>query len=290
MNFNASPIFDEKGNISRVVASVEDITERVRIEDELLSLNQRLEERAGELAQINAQLERFAFIASHDLKEPLNIISGYAKLLSRKYKGKLDKEADEFIQFIVDDVSRMYKLINSLLQISRVSTRGRNFKSVSANILVEKAQSKLRRRIMENEAEIFCDVLPEVLVDEGQMVQVFLNLIDNAIRFRKEEPPKIQIKAEPENGKWVFTITDNGIGIEAKYFGLIFQLFQHIDKNNENDGAGVGLPVCRKIINRHGGDIWLTSTPGEGSTFYFSLPKPEMMEQVYQETPQDPDL
>jgi PAS domain S-box-containing protein len=286
LSINASPLFDEKGKLNRVITTVEDITDRVRIENELLKLNRSLEERAGELAQINAQLERFAFIASHDLKEPLSIISGYAKLLAKKYRGRLDEEADEFIQYIVDDVSRMYKLINSLLEISRVSTRGRTFKLVDTDAVIDRAIIKLKRKIRESGAEITREELPELLVDEHQMVQVFINLIDNAIKFRREEPPRIHIRAENENGKWILMVSDNGIGIEPKYFGLVFQLFQHVGKKEQNNGTGVGLPVCRKIINRHGGDIWITSEPGKGSTFYFSIPKPEMIEQVQQEIPQ----
>jgi PAS domain S-box-containing protein len=231
-----------------------------------------LEERARDLARSNADLEQFAYVASHDLQEPLRMVASYVQLLERRYKDKLDDNARDFIGFAVEGVTRMRRLIEDLLAYSRVGTRGRSPAPVEVGTVVATAEKNLESAIAESGAEISRDDLPQVLADEGQLAQVFQNLIGNAIKFRREDPPRVHVGARREGNDWIFWVRDNGIGIESEYFDRIFVIFQRLNPREIYPGTGIGLAITKKIVERHGGRIWVESKPGEGSTISFSIP------------------
>lgn len=261
-----TPIYDDKGEIIGTTGIARDVTERKRVEEEREKLT-------AELARSNAELEQFAYIASHDLREPLRTISGFAQLLERRYRGKLDKDADEFIAFIVDGATRMQRMIEDLLAYSRIGTRGKPFEKVDLETVLNQTLTNLRVVIEESKAVVTHDPLPAVMADPTQMVQLFQNLIANAIKFRKkEEPPRVHISARRKGNEWVFSVRDNGIGIATEDFGRLFQLFQRTLAAREYPGTGIGLAICKKIVERHGGRIWAESEVGKGSTFYFTIP------------------
>jgi PAS domain S-box-containing protein len=241
-----------------------DISERKRAEAEQERLVQ-------ELARSNRDLEQFAYVASHDLQEPLRMVASYAKLLANRYQGRLDADADEFIAYVVDGATRMQQLINSLLTYSRVGTHGKEFAPTSGEAVLQAALTNLDLAIQESGVAITHDPLPTVMADESQLSQLFQNLVSNAIRFRSEQPPEIHISAERHNGDWLFSVRDNGVGIEAQYFDRIFIIFQRLHTQAEYPGTGIGLAICKKIVERHGGRIWVESEPGQGSTFYFTF-------------------
>jgi light-regulated signal transduction histidine kinase (bacteriophytochrome) len=225
-----------------------------------------------ELARSNADLEQFAYVASHDLQEPLRMVTSYLQLLERRYKDKLDQNANEFIAYAVDGATRMQSLINGLLSYSRVGSRGKQFEWVACEKLLEQAIANLQVAIAENHATITHDHLPTILADATQFVQLLQNLIGNAIKFRSEQPLQIQVGARPDNAStWLFWVRDNGIGIEAQYTQRIFLIFQRLHQRTQYPGSGIGLAVCKKIVERHGGQIWVESQPGQGSTFYFTI-------------------
>jgi PAS domain S-box-containing protein len=226
-----------------------------------------------ELARSNAELEQFAYIASHDLQEPLRMISGFTQLLAKNYKDRLDKDADEFIAFIVDGAMRMQRIIEDLLAYSRVGTRGKPFEPTNLEDIFNHAVTNLKAAIEENKAVITHDSLPTVIADASQLVQLFQNLISNAIKFRKkEEPPRIHVSTNRKRDEWVFSVRDNGIGIASEFMDHLFQLFQRGHPAGEYPGTGIGLAICKRIVERHGGRIWAKSEPGKGSTFYFTIP------------------
>ncbi|GAB1540454.1 hypothetical protein NUACC21_31230 [Scytonema sp. NUACC21] len=225
-----------------------------------------------ELARSNAELEQFAYVASHDLQEPLRMVTSYMQLLERRYKDKLDDQAREFIAYAVDGSRRMQKLINDLLSYSRVSTRGQPFKLVNCNSVVKSALSNLKIAIEESGAVVTQDSLPEIMGDPTQLTQLFQNLIGNAIKFRSEQPPQIHIKVEHMEDNWRFAVSDNGIGIEAQYAERIFIIFQRLHTRDKYPGTGIGLAICKKIVERHGGNIWVKSQPQQGTTFFFTIP------------------
>jgi len=262
----------------------EDISERKQAEEELKRYHERLEElvkeRTEELASAvsnlersNQDLEQFAYVASHDLQEPLRMISSYTQLLARRYKGKLDQDADDFITFTVDGASRMQQLINDLLAFSRVGSRGKPLELISSQAALDLALENLHTAIEESQALVTYDPLPVVRADDLQMMQLFQNLIGNAIKFHSEKPPRIHIAVVEGEKEWIFVVRDNGIGIDPQYFERIFIIFQRLNKRDQFSGTGIGLAICKKIVQRHGGRIWVESMPGQGSTFYFSLPK-----------------
>jgi len=230
-----------------------------------------LQERARELARSNEELERFAYVASHDLQEPLRMVASYTQLLGRRYKGKLDSDADEFIAFAVDGVTRMQALINDLLTFSRVGTQGGALVPLELGTALAAALINLRAAIESSGAVVTTDVLPTVLANERQMVQLFQNLIGNAIKFHGPEAPRIHIGAEKLAGEWQITVRDNGIGIDPTFWNRLFVVFARLHNRSEYAGNGIGLAICKKIIERHGGRIWLESLPGRGSTFFFTL-------------------
>jgi PAS domain S-box-containing protein len=242
-----------------------DITERKQTEEILARKNE-------ELARSNTELQQFAYVASHDLQEPLRMISSYVQILQRRYKGKLDQNADEFINYAVDGAARMGTMINDLLQFSRVESQGKPFKTVDCEKILDRALDNLQIIILENEGEITRDPLPEIQGDEVQLIQLFQNLISNALKFRSEKAPRIHISAQKKEKEWIFSIKDNGIGIEHQYFDRIFIIFKRLPNLQEYPGSGIGLSICKKIVERHRGKIWLESESGKGSTFYFSIP------------------
>jgi len=265
LSINAAPLLDKEGRFDGMVAAIEDITEQVQAQE-------KLKHYALELKQSNAELEQFAYVASHDLQEPLRMISSYLQLLRRRYRGKLDTDADEFIEFAVDGAGRMKRLIQDLLEYSRVGTRARTFVPVPAQAVLNRVLKNLEVIIKENEAVVTTASLPVVLGDVVQLEQLFQNLINNAIKFRGQELPEIHVGVEKQNGMWRFYVRDNGIGFAPEAANDIFTIFRRLHTRTEYGGTGLGLAICKKIVERHGGHIWAESEPGKGSTFFFTLP------------------
>ncbi|HYO74754.1 MAG TPA: PAS domain-containing protein [Archangium sp.] len=231
-----------------------------------------LQEHARELARSNEELQQFAYVASHDLQEPLRMVASYTQLLARRYKGKLDTDADEFISYAVDGVNRMQRLIQDLLAYSRVGTRGHEFKLLDSAQVLNKALANLKTLMEETGATLIQGKLPQVMADETQLTQLFQNLVGNALKFRGKTPPRVLVEAELQGNEWRFTVEDNGIGIEPQYYERIFVIFQRLHGKEEYPGTGIGLAICKKIVERHGGRIGLDSQPGQGTTFWFTLP------------------
>ncbi len=231
-----------------------------------------LAERAADLARSNRELAQFAYVASHDLQEPLRMVSSFTQLLARRYRGKLDDDADEFISYAVDGASRMQVLINDLLAYSRVGTRGNLPVPTASDAALDRALDNLQTAIEESGAEVVREPLPSVMGDDAQLVQLFQNLLSNAMKFRGDRVPRVQIRAEPAGKEWIFSIRDNGIGIDPQYAEQVFVIFQRLHTRVEYPGTGIGLAICKKIVERHGGRIWVESEPGQGTTFFFALP------------------
>ena len=229
-----------------------------------------------ELLRSNKDLHQFAYVASHDLQEPLRMVSSFTQMLQHRYGDKLDSDANEYIKFAVDGSKRMYQLINGLLAYSRVQTKGKEFGKVKMDTVVEKVIANLSFMIEERKATINIRKLPVIFADENQMIQLLQNLIENGLKFSIERPV-ISISSRRENGHYIFSVKDTGIGIEPQYHDRIFQIFQRLNKRNEYDGTGIGLAICKRIVERHNGRIWLESFPGRGCTFSFSIPKKQIM-------------
>ncbi len=266
---------DEKGEIIGTFGISRDITDRKRAEEALA-------QKTRELLRSNKELEEFAYVASHDLQEPLRMIASYTQLLARRYQGRLDAEADEFIKYAVDGASRLQVLINDLLAYSRVGTHGKPFAATECSEVLNRVLSNLKIAIEESGAVVRYSSLPGIMADATQMTQLFQNLISNGIKFRHLQPPEIHISAErtanprPPPGTapgpvWLFSVRDNGIGIEPQYFDRIFIIFQRLHGRQQYPGTGIGLAICKKIVERHGGNIWVESAPGEGATFHFTI-------------------
>jgi light-regulated signal transduction histidine kinase (bacteriophytochrome) len=247
-----------------VLATVFDITIRKRAEIKLAKV-------LKDLQRSNTELEQFAYVASHDLQEPLRAISGIIAILQRKYHGQLDERADEYIDLVVEATGRMQFMINDLLEFSRVERRGDPFEPIDLAEPVRLAMKNLAGTIAENEAAVLFNGLPTVNADAGQMTRLFQNLIANAIKFRSEANPKIDILAERSGRSWSISVRDNGIGIDPKYFDRIFIIFQRLHTSTEYPGTGIGLALCKKIVERHGGRIWVESELGTGTTFTFTI-------------------
>ncbi len=264
--YNATLYRNEAGVIQGVFAAARDVTERIAMENEL---RQALEK----LRQSNAELEQFAYVASHDLQEPLRMVASYVQLLERRYKGKLDPEADEFIAYAVDGANRMRGLIDDLLTYSRVGRLGKPFEPTNLETTFDIVLKNLQASIKEYKATVTHDKLPVVNADGTQLVQLFQNLIGNAIKFHGEEPPRVHVSAKDKGSEIQFGISDNGIGIDPQYFDRLFKIFQRLHTREEYPGSGIGLAVCKKIVERHGGRIWIESQLGKGSTIHFTLSK-----------------
>ena len=261
---------DEIAHLGRVFSSMvtslrQELTERKAAED-------ALRQSVADLKRSNTDLEQFAYVVSHDLQEPLRMVSSYVQLLSKRYKDKLDSDADDFIGFAVDGASRMQTLIHDLLKYSRVGTRGKPLTPTDCETLLWQTLSDLKVSIDDSGAVITHDALPTVMADGSQLTQVFRNLIGNAIKFKGDAPSRIHVAAEQKGGEWEFSVADNGIGISLEYFERIFVIFQRLHGRDEYEGTGIGLAVCKKIVERHGGRMWVESEPGSGSTFYFTIP------------------
>jgi PAS domain S-box-containing protein len=264
IEISLSPLETEDGTL--VSSAIRDTTARKKAEAHLLKT-------VEELNRSNEELGQFAYIASHDLQEPLRMVASYTQLLSRRYKGKLDADADEFISFAVDGANRMQRLIQDLLSYSRVGTNRSDLLNTSSEDALEQAIVNLRGAIEDSGALVTHDPLPTVLADEGQLIQLFQNLVGNAIKYQNPGVPRVHISsASKGEGKWTFAVQDNGLGIESQYFEKIFGMFQRLHKREEFAGTGIGLAICKKIVERHGGSISVESQPGQGSTFRFALP------------------
>ncbi len=251
---------------------VVDITERKAAQETLRS-REGLERRAAELKRSNDDLQQFAYIAAHDLQEPLRMVASYTQLLAKRYRGKLDSDADEFIAYAVDGAHRMQLLIRDLLAYCRVGTTGKELHETSSADALEQVILNLQTAIEESGAVVTHDALPTVMADSTQLIQLFQNIVENAIKYRGTELPRVHISAERNAGnEWIFSIQDNGIGIDSQYFEKIFVMFQRLHSRSEFSGTGIGLTVCKKIAERHGGRVWVESNPGKGSTFYVALP------------------
>ena len=276
VEISLSPVETEDGTL--VTAAVRDISERLRLEEarrevaERTAREEALTRHAEELARSNADLEQFAYVASHDLQEPLRMVANFTELLAKRYRGRLDADADEYIGYVVDGVSRMHQLISDLLTYSRVGTRGNPLIPVSCSLVVDRVLQDLTVAVSEASAVVTHDALPTVIGDETQLGQLFQNLIGNALKFRGAKPPRVDVSAMPNGTEWTFTVSDNGIGIAPEHAERIFLIFQRLHTRAEYPGTGIGLAVAKKIVERHGGRIWVESRPGEGSRFSFTLP------------------
>ena len=268
----AHPI-EFEGRKARMVV-VNDVTDRKRYEGKLERLNGDLARRAAELAASNAELERFAYIASHDLQEPLRMVSSFLQLLQKKYSGQLDAKADQYIHYAVDGAERMKALIMDLLEYSRVGTGKEGFGWVETAAVMAEVGETFREKIVAARARVEIGVMPRVWGDKVQLTQLLQNLVSNALKYHSDEPPVIRIGVvEEEPGHWRFSVADNGIGIDPLFFDKIFIIFQRLHNKTDYSGTGIGLAICKKIVERHGGKIWVESDRQQGSTFFFTINK-----------------
>jgi PAS domain S-box-containing protein len=258
-----------------IQCNLRDVTEHRRLErlaqDQVAELARSSAEKA-ELARSNAELEQFSYVASHDLQEPLRAVAGCVQLLQKRYEGQLDERADELISHAVEGTKRMETLIRDLLAFSRVGTHARPREQMDCGPLMKRVLADLGPAIAESGAIVEVDALPAVHADPVQLAQLFQNLIGNAIKFRAERPPEVHVTAECGAEEWIFSITDNGIGIDEQHFERVFRVFQRLHTRKKYHGTGIGLAICKKIVERHGGCLWVESILGEGTTFRFTLP------------------
>jgi PAS domain S-box-containing protein len=259
ISVSGEPIFDEAGRFSGYRGVGSDITERKHAE--------------AELQRSNSELEQFAYVASHDLQEPLRMVSSYTQLIMRRYGDKFDGDAKEFMHYVVDGAARMKQLIEDLLAYSRVGTKGKEFREIELEAALKRAVTNLRAAIEESGAQVTWDPLPRLSGDDGQLAQVFQNLIGNALKFRGAQAPRVHVSCSDQANQYELIVADNGIGIEPQYFERIFMVFQRLHTKGDYPGTGIGLAICKKVVERHGGAIWVTSQPGEGSQFHITLPK-----------------
>ena len=264
VDYLSTAIFEREQLIGAVV-SFRDVTTRKQAQEVLAKRTMQLE-------RSNAELQQFAYVASHDLQEPLRMITGYTNLLSKRYKGKLDDDADEFIGYAVDGANRLRVLINDLLTYSRVGTQGKEFAPTDCELILGQALVGLQVVIQESAARVTHDSLPTVMGDDVQLGQLFQNLIGNALKYRNGNAPAVHIGCQRRDNDWLLSIRDNGIGIDPRFAEKIFVIFQRLHNREQYPGTGIGLAVCKRIVERHGGKIWVESAPGKGSTFLFTIP------------------
>jgi PAS domain S-box-containing protein len=272
---NASIAHDSSGRLLYGIAQVQDITRRKQTEDRLANVAAELERRASELERSNSDLQEFAYVASHDLSEPLRMVASYTQLLARRYQGRLDSDADEFIGFAVDGVNRMQRLIDDLLAYSRAGTAEYRFGPVDVGELVRDTLVGMQTTVSESGATVVTGDLPTVWGDEGQLRQLFQNLIGNGIKFRADELPRVEVSAERHGNGWLFRVSDNGIGIDPRHAERIFSVFKRLHGRDEYPGSGIGLSICKRIVERHHGRISVERNPTGGSTFSFTIPDRE---------------
>ena len=256
-----APIKNTRGDLTHFVGIQNDITET--------------KEAREELARSNAELQQFAYVASHDLQEPLRMVASYTQLLQKRYKDKLDKDANEFIQFAVDGANRMKRLIQDLLQYSRLGSTNDQAEIVDCHELLNQVTTNLSSVLQDTQGILTHDELPKLHANQTQLLQLFQNLIGNALKFRGSDPPEVHVSAKRQNSHWLFSVHDNGIGIPREQQEKIFAVFQRLHSRSEFEGTGIGLAICKRIVERHGGRIWVESTPGKGSTFFFVLATPQ---------------
>jgi PAS domain S-box-containing protein len=266
-------IRDATGKAVRLIGATRDITDRKESEALLLDLNNRLKQRADELAASNVELERFAYIASHDMQEPLRMITSFLQLFKKKYEDHLDETAEQYIHFAVDGADRMKKLIMDLLEYSRVGSNKDDLTEIDSNVLLQEVLNVFVSRLAEMKANVVLHKLPAIKGNRTQLFQLFQNLIGNALKYHTGELPRVEINGKEEENHFIFSVRDNGIGIKPIFFEKIFVLFQRLHHKNEYSGTGIGLAICKKIIDKHGGRIWVESEPGKGSCFYFTISK-----------------
>ncbi len=261
-----------KDHLARLAVAVRRALREKNLRRERQHAEEELARKAEELARSNRDLEQFAYVASHDLQEPLRMVATYTQLLGDRYRGKLDEKADKYIAYAVDGALRMQMLINDLLVYSRVGRQHGEPQRIAATDIVQRALKNLEAAISESGAHVTCDELPTLYVEPGPLVQVFQNLIGNAMKFHGSEPPRIQVSAQEKGAQWVFSVTDNGIGIDPEQAEKIFVIFKRLHSRSEYPGSGLGLAICKKIIEQMGGSIWVESKPGQGATFKFTVP------------------
>jgi PAS domain S-box-containing protein len=271
VEISLSPIETPEGTL--ISSAIRDVTARKEAQ-EILKHREALERRSEELKRSNDELQEFAYVAAHDLQEPLRMVASYTQLLAQRYKGRLDSDADEFIAYAVDGAQRMQLLIRDLLAYCRVGTTGKDLRETSSADALEQALLNLQGAIQESGGVVTHDPLPTVIADGAQLVQLFQNVVGNAIKYRRKERPRVHVSAKKNGGsEWIFSMQDNGIGIDPQYYEKIFVMFQRLHGRDEFSGTGIGLTLCKKIAERHGGRMWVESNPGQGSTFYFALPE-----------------
>ncbi|MDT7042505.1 PAS domain S-box protein [Candidatus Nitronereus thalassa] len=265
--FYVAPVRDTYGNLTHFIGVQTDITQRKRQEAELAK-------KTADLARSNDELQQFAYVASHDLQEPLRMVASYTQLLRKRYKGKLDDDADEFIEFAVDGANRMQHLIRDLLEYSRVGAETKPFEKTDCELVFQNVIKNLTASVQEHHADITHDALPCIQANPTLLTQVFQNLIGNALKFKGSAAPKIHVGAKALVDGWEFSVSDNGIGIPQEQLGRIFLIFQRLHSREEYPGTGIGLATCKRIVDKHGGTIWVESEQGRGSTFYFTIKSP----------------
>ncbi|HEU5228576.1 MAG TPA: ATP-binding protein, partial [Ktedonobacteraceae bacterium] len=290
-NITIFPIDNEESKHVGYIEVIRDVTERKLAEakqiDTNILLQQEIERRKkieADLTLSNEELDAFASAASHDLQEPLRMVVSYLQLIERRYTDKLDQDGIEFLHFAVDGANRMKMLINDLVEYSRIGALGKPFVQTDMMLALRQALSNVGVMINETHAQITYDRLPVLVGEPGELTRLFQNLLVNAMKFRREESPRIHIGVEEKEHEWIFRIEDNGKGIEAKHFHNIFVIFKQLGKRREQVGNGVGLAIAKKIVTRHHGAIWVVSTVGKGSTFYFSIPKPALTQEEAHES------
>jgi chemotaxis family two-component system sensor kinase Cph1 len=274
-NVTVSAMRDANGTPQYLICAIEDISER-KLVQELLQASLDTQTRyAQELTRSNAELEQFSYVASHDLQAPLSTIAGYAQLLEKRCHSQLDAQGNKFIRNIVNSCGRMQALIDDLLEYSRVGRSEKPFDVIDCNLVFEDACANLQLAIRQDQASVTRGDLPRVRGDSFQLLQLFQNLIGNAIKYRSSEAPMVRVSASRQGDSWVFSVQDNGIGIAEQYHPRIFQLFQRLHSEKQYSGTGIGLAICQRIVDRHSGRLWVESEPNRGSTFYFSIPIPK---------------